>query len=244
MALLGLRTALHLHLHYSELATEFVTRLSAIRTMLDVIVTTTSDARRLEIEYAFRGYKNGSMQYFVAPNRGRDIGPFLTEVGRLVCDGQYDVVGHLHGKRSLAVDAALGDRWRSFLVGTLLGGEAGLPAVLSLFENDAKLGLVFAEDRHCVGWSKNRSIADALAARMQPAPALPEWPVFPIGTMFWARPAAMAPLWALGLGVRDFPAEPTPYDGTVLHAIERMLPAVCEATGHGWCTVHREGSGW
>lgn len=244
----GLRTALHLHLHYPELAGEFAARLSAARgseeTPLDLILTTTSDARRIEVEYAFRGYKGGSTRLLVVPNRGRDIGPFLTEVGGLVQGGQYDVVGHLHGKRSLAVDAGLGDRWRSFLLDTLLGGAAGLPAVLSLFGADRGLGLVFAEDRHCVGWSKNRPVAEALAARMQPAPVLPEWPVFPIGTMFWARPAALAPLWALGLGPQELPGEPVAYDGTVLHAMERMLPAVCEATGHGWCTVHRDGAGW
>jgi len=235
----GLRAALHLHLHYPELAGEFAARLSAARMRLDLIVTTTSDARRLEIEYALRGYKGGSTRYVVVPNRGRDIGPFLTDVGRLAGAGEYDVVGHLHGKRSLAVDAVLGDRWRSYLLDTLLDGEA-----LSLFEREPGLGLVFAEDRHCVGWSENWDAAAALAARMEPAPTLPEWPVFPIGTMFWARPTALAPLWGLGLGPADFPAEPAPYDETVLHALERMLPAVCESTGHGWCTVYREGAGW
>lgn len=247
-----LRTALHLHLHYPELAEELAARLSAARTPrdtprevpLDLILTTTSDARRVEVEYAFRGYKGGSTRFVVVPNRGRDIGPFLTEVGDIVQAGRYDVVGHLHGKRSLAVEAALGDRWRSYLLDTLLGGDAGLPAVLSLFEQDTALGLVFAEDRHCVGWSKNWPVADALAARMTPPPTLPDWPVFPIGTMFWARPSALAPLWALGLTPRDFPAEPVAYDGTVLHAMERMLPSVCASTGHGWCTLHRAGLGW
>jgi len=143
---------------------------------LDLIVTTTSDARRVEIEYALRGYEGGSTRYLVAPNRGRDIGPFLTEVERLAGAGEYDVVGHLHGKRSLAVDAVLGDRWRSYLLDTLLDGEA-----LSLFEREPGLGLVFAEDRHCVGWSKNW---DAAAAACRPDGAgayvagladLPDW---------------------------------------------------------------------
>ena len=245
----GLRAALHLHLHYPELAPEFAARLSAARgaagsAPLDLILTTTSDARRIEVEWAFRGYKGGSARVVVVPNRGRDIGPFLTEVGPLVQGRGYDVVGHLHGKRSLAVDGAMGDRWRGFLLDTLLGGAAGLPAVLSLFAEEPGLGLVFAEDRHCVGWDKNRPFAEALAARMQPAPVLPEWPVFPIGTMFWARPAAVAPLWALGFGPQDLPGEPVACDGTALHAVERMLPAVCELTGHGWCTVHRKGAGW
>ena len=243
-----LRAALHIHLHYPELASEFASRLSAARRAelapLDLILTTTSDARRIEVEYALRSYKGGSARTIVVPNRGRDIGPFLTEVGPLVQAGEYDVIGHLHGKRSLAVDAALGDSWRSFLLNTLLGGATGLPAIWALFAGDPGLGLVFAEDRHCVGWSKNRPMAEALAARMQPVPVLPEWPVFPIGTMFWARPAAMAPLWALGLGPQDLPGEPVAYDGTALHAVERMLPAVCESTGHGWCTVHQRGAGW
>lgn len=240
----SLNTALHLHMHYPELAKEFMDRLTAARVQADLIVTTTSDARRLEIEYALRGYKGGAVRFIVVPNRGRDIGPFITEAGQLVRDGQYDIVGHFHGKRSLAVDAALGDRWRSYLLGTLLGGEAGLPAVLDLFAADPKLGLVFAEDRHCVGWSKNRPFADALALRTTPPLALPDWPVFPIGTMFWARPAAMQPLWALNLGLDDFPTEPAPYDGTVLHALERLLPTICEASGHDWCTVYRRGHGW
>jgi len=79
---------------------------------------------------------------------------------------------------------------------------------------------------------------------MAPPPVLPEWPVFPLGTMFWARPAALAPLWDLGLQPADFPPEPAADDGTVLHAIERLLPAVCEATGHGWATLHAEHTGW
>ena len=239
-----LRTALHIHLHYPELAAEFEAKLSAADGKVDLMLTTTSDAKRLEVEYAFRRYKNGSTMCRVVPNRGRDIGPFLTEVGTLVQAEEYDIIGHMHGKRSLAVEAALGDRWRGYLLDTLLGGAGGLSSVLSLFQQDSALGLLFAEDRHCVGWGKNRPFAAALAARMQPELSLPDWPIFPIGTMFWARPKALTPLWALGLTAKDFPAEPAPYDGTVLHAIERMLPSVCDQTGHGWCTVYRRNTGW
>ena len=54
----------------------------------------------------------------------------------------------------------------------------------------------------------------------------------------------MQPLWAAGLAFDDYPSEPLPVDGTVLHAVERILPAICESTGHGWCTVFKTGSGW
>ncbi len=238
------RVALHLHLHYPELAAGFVADLLAAGSTADLIVTTTSDDRALEVGYALRGYKAGGVQLVVVPNRGRDIGPFLTEVGRHVRSGAYDLVGHLHGKRSLAVDAGMGDRWRRFLTGVLLGAGSGVAAALAPFAEDPALGLLFPEDRHLVGWTRNRAAAADLAARMTPAPMLPGWPVFPLGTMFWARPAALEPLWALGLGTADFPPEPLAYDGTMLHAIERLLPAVCEATGHGWATLHAAHLAW
>ena len=237
------RVGLHLHLHYADLAPLFATELQAAGCAADLLVTTTSHTQRIEIEYAFRAHR-GSVRVLVVPNRGRDIGPFLSDAGRLLRDG-YDVVGHLHGKRSLEAGLGLGDRWRSYLLTNLLGLDAGgLDAVLAPFTADPRLGLLFAEDRHCVGWTDNLPAAQALAARMDPRPALPAAPVFPLGTMFWTRPAALEPLWALKLGPEDFPPEPLPYDGTVLHALERMLPAVCEAAGYDWCTVYKPGTGW
>jgi glycosyltransferase involved in cell wall biosynthesis len=238
------RVALHLHLHYPELTAGMLDALAEAGCAADLIVTTTSEDARLEVAYALRKYRAGSVRLVVVPNRGRDIGPFLSMVGPLVQGGAYDIVGHLHGKRSLAIDASMGDRWRSYLLGILLGGGSGLGGALAPFMQDPGLGLLFAEDRHLVGWTRNRAPAEALAVRMVPPPALPEWPVFPLGTMFWARPAALAPLWSLGLQAADFPPEPAAGDGTILHAIERLLPAVCEATGYGWATLYVGGTGW
>jgi lipopolysaccharide biosynthesis protein len=42
--------------------------------------------------------------------------------------------------------------------------------------------------------------------------------------MFWARTCALTRLIELNLGWNDYPQEPLPYDGTLLHAIERLLP--------------------
>ncbi len=52
-----------------------------------------------------------------------------------------------------------------------------------------------------------------------------------VGTMFWARTDAIAPLLDLDLGWNDYPAEPVPYDGTILHAIERLFPVVAQHRG-------------
>jgi glycosyltransferase involved in cell wall biosynthesis len=236
--------ALHLHLHYTDLAADFAARLEAAKCRADLFVTTTSQQKRLEAEYAFRRYKLGRVRVIEVPNRGRDIGPLLVGAKSHLRSGNYDIIGHLHGKRSAAVDSDMGDRWRTFLTDTLLGDRDTLRQIWSLFEADRRLGLVFAEDRHSVGWTKNWTVAEKLAQRLVPPPDLPDFPMFPLGTMFWARAAALEPLWTLDFDPDDFPVEPAPYDGTILHAIERMLPAVTESTGHSWCTVYRPGSGW
>jgi glycosyltransferase involved in cell wall biosynthesis len=236
--------ALHLHLHYADLAADFAVRLEAAKCRADLFITTTSAQKRLEVEFAFRRYKLGRVRVVEVPNRGRDIGPLLDGVKPYLRTGNYDIIGHLHGKRSAAVDSDMGERWRTFLTDTLLGDRDNLRQIWSLFEIDRKLGLVFAEDRHSVGWTKNWGVAEKLAQRLVPMPDLPDFPLFPLGTMFWCRPAALEPLWKLDFEPDDFPVEPAPYDGTILHAIERMLPAVTESVGHSWCTVHRPGSAW
>jgi len=53
---------------------------------------------------------------------------------------------------------------------------------------------------------------------------------FPVGTMFWARTAALKPLADLNLQWEDYTEEPIPIDGSMLHAIERIfgiLPGLC-----------------
>jgi lipopolysaccharide biosynthesis protein len=56
---------------------------------------------------------------------------------------------------------------------------------------------------------------------------------FPVGTMFWARSAALESLFSLGLDWDDYPPEPLPIDGSMLHALERLLPSIVEHAGYG-----------
>jgi lipopolysaccharide biosynthesis protein len=44
--------------------------------------------------------------------------------------------------------------------------------------------------------------------------------------MFWARPRDLEALFALHLNWEDYPEEPLPQDGTMLHALERLFGLV------------------
>ncbi len=240
-----LTAALHIHLHYPELAEGLLARLSANRTRLDLFVSTTSDAKASELRAIFARHEGGAVVVEACPNRGRDVGPMLSVFAEAL--QRYDVFGHIHGKRSLALTTVglgtdLGVRWYEFLLQHLVGDLFPMvDLILDRFAASERLGLVFPEDPNLTGWSKDRDIARQLAARMAPTMTIPRSIDFPIGTMFWARPAALRPLFGLKLGWDDYPEEPVPIDGTMLHALERLLPVIAAHEGYGITTTHVPG---
>lgn len=236
-------TALHLHLHYPDMAADIATRLSNLKTKMDLLVSVTSGDAAIEVEATLQGCYVGNIDIRVVPNRGRDIGPFLTEFRDAIL-GRYELVGHIHTKKSKDFNTPLAARnWSDFLFENLLGGEAPMgDLVLGRMAADPTIGLVFPDDPHAVGWDENRECAALLAKRMGIASPLPgQWLNFPVGTMFWARTAALKPLWNLAFTWQDYPVEPLPYDGTTLHAIERLLPLVAESAGYRNAVTHVPG---
>ena len=111
--------------------------------------------------------------------------------------------------------------------------------ILGRFQSDPALGLVFPDDPHVVGWEENWSHASELGERMGVREFLrPDSINFPVGTMFWARPQALKPFMKLDLQWEDYPEEPLPSDGSMLHAMERLLPPVCESQGFQTAVTH------
>ena len=238
----GLKVALHGHFFYPELAADLLRALSVNRARCDLFFTTDEQRKARVIEEAARGYDRGRVQIRLVPNLGRDIGPLLTAFADGVLR-DYDVIGHVHGKRSLGIDnGALGDLWREFLWQHLIGDcHPMMDLILDRFARDRELGIVFPDDPHLSDWDLNLEIAERLAARMGIVEPLPPFFDFPIGTMFWARTEALRPLRALGLDWTDYPAEPVPIDGTLLHALERLLPFAARQAGYRYATTHVPG---
>ncbi len=117
-----------------------------------------------------------------------------------------------------------------FLLENLIGGRHRMAdTILARMVSIPSIGLVFPEDPHVVGWSDNRESALRLTEKMGLREPQEKNFNFPVGSMFWARSSALRPLFALDLDWKDYPAEPLPPDGTILHAIERLLPFVVDA---------------
>jgi glycosyltransferase involved in cell wall biosynthesis len=226
-----LRTALHVHAFYPELMEELLQCLAGNLSGCDLFISTCRDEDLSQLKTVLGSYDRGKVEFCVVPNRGRDIGPFLTQYQWP--NTSYDLIGHLHCKKTAHLNAEVGETWRHFLWWNLIGNRLPMmDLIASHFEADERLGLVFPDDPHVVGWWNNKKAAEALTKKMGILEDLPQAFEFPVGTMFWCRPLALRPLFELGLTWEDYPAEPLPNDGTILHALERLLPLVAQNEGY------------
>lgn len=238
------RMALHAHFYYLVSAQDLAVRLSRNNTHCDLFLSTDTQAKAAHLRSVFAKHR-GMVEIRVTPNRGRDIGPFLTGFACEIENGDYDVFGHVHGKQSLGVDVTMGNLWREFLWENLIGGaHPMLDLAAAIFATRPDVGLLMAEDPHLVGWDENRALAEMLATRMGLPTPLDDFFDFPLGNMFWARPAALRPLLNMRLGWEDYPTEPIAGDGTLVHALERVMPFAAQRVGLGVAGMRAPGTTW
>lgn len=228
----GTRVALHLHVYYPDLLPDILAELKGNHIKPDLFISVPNDNVCSEVQVLLsQEYPTWKVNLQIVPNRGRDLGPLLTTFSSTFTQ-DYDLVGHLHTKKTVDVtDANMSRRWFCFLLKNLLGGKYAMAdKILAHFASDPSIGMVFPDDPNIVGWSLNRPYAEKIGRRLCLLP-LPQHFLFPIGTMFWARVEALKPLFDLNLTWDDYPVEPLPYDGSFLHALERILPFVVAHQG-------------
>ncbi|WP_298327821.1 rhamnan synthesis F family protein [Asticcacaulis sp.] len=225
--------AMHGHFHYLDNFPEFLEAMDANKQPVDLFLTTTASEAAHRLEKMTEAYTKGRVQISVLNNLGRDVRPFVKLLEGAL-DG-YDIIGHVHGKRSVHTmdyDSDLGNRWRVFLWQHLMGPDApAADIIIEEMEKDPSIGMVFPQNDFLVGWELNKEIAADMAPRLG-IKQIPEHLEFPVGTMFWARRDALQKLVEAQFTEEDYPQEPLPIDGTMLHALERLLPVIVEESGY------------
>jgi len=216
--------ALHIHAYYPELLPEIIKALEFNQIRPDLFISVRDEAAAEVAGNMLQSYRGEVVDIQVVPNRGRDIGPLLTQFGKVLLE-KYEFIGHLHTKKSTDVkDAQMGSVWYRFLLANLLGTHkfSMADAILSKLNVEPTIGVIFPDDPNVIGWEKNEEFAISLTKNTD-IKELPSAFLFPIGTMFWAKADAIRWLIDLDLSWDDYPAEPLPYDGSILHAIERLI---------------------
>lgn len=221
----GGRIALVAHVFYPDIWLEIVEAWSALPAGSRLVVTTT-DEKAAEIRRLTQGQPLMEVHQF--ENRGRDLGPFIALLNSGAFD-RFDAILKLHTKKSPHL--AYGDLRRKLLFTSLAGTKSNVLRILSHF-SDQRVGLVgFAPLFRTARWAwmGNRETIERLCRRMHPN-GEPSMGFFE-GSMFWVRPAALAPLRSASLKPEEFESEAGQLDGTLHHGIERTIAISAQAAG-------------
>ena len=233
------RAALHIHAFYPDLVSDILGALLHNISRPTLLISVTTETARSAVDDLLASTYDGPAEIRIVPNRGRDLGPLFTGFRDEIMQ-RFDIVGHIHTKKSPHIGTS-GSRWFQFLLEHAIGGKAPmLDIALSAMCNDARIGMIFPDDPQAIGWTNNRLEAEKIASHMPPL-AWREAFVFPAGSVFWARTEAIKPFFALDWTWDDYPQEPLPVDGTMLHAVERLLPFVVEVGGYRLVLSHVPG---
>jgi lipopolysaccharide biosynthesis protein len=219
--------AIAIHLHYVDLWPEIETLLGRWRTPFKLFLTLTSPHEALEQRIRA---KYSDYEIRIVENSGRDVRPFLSLLEEGAFDA-FDLVCKIHGKRSLrpGYPPLLGELVRRATYLDLIGSDRQVASILTLFENERRLGIVGPErfrasSRHgrpSEVMGASRDAIEAMALKMGGAVQGREYDVF-AGTMFWVRPQALAPLRGLRLA-GAFAPEAGLSDGALEHAVEGLF---------------------
>lgn len=232
----GMSVAVHLHVFYVDLLPEFCKYLDNIPVGFDMYVSVpeTIDVDEQNLRNVLSAIRNVSnIEIRKTPNCGRDIAPLICTFGERF--SKYDVILHMHTKKSPHSSNVA--KWRTHLLDHMLFSEDYVKNLLVMLRGD--IGFICASDYlsslQNSGWGKNKEIAQKLLEKCHIDIDLDKnYPSveFPMGTFFWARREALLPTLSLKIGYNDFPPEPIGIDGSLAHAIERLLFVLAGNTGY------------
>jgi lipopolysaccharide biosynthesis protein len=221
--------AVVVHIYYRDLWDEIRSTLARLDIAFDLFVTVTwkgeeTLALKSRIETDFP-----DARVFAAPNKGRDILPFLTLVNAGAFTG-YRAVAKLHTKKS--PHRTDGDLWRRHLIDGILP-KTGLAEKLDAFAADPDAAFWVADGQHFTGqewWGSNLERTRQVLSRVEIT--MPEDVLsFPAGSIYWIKPLMLSMLRALNLQPELFEPETAQVDGTMAHAVERVLGFLALAAG-------------
>ena len=229
------RIAIHLHMYYTDLSDEFVGYLKNMPFNYDLYISVTDEQSQAVCQKKFSNLPLlGQLKVDIVANRGRDIAPMFCAFGQQLA--QYDYVAHLHSKKSLYNKGAT-EGWRQYLGSSLLGSPEQIRRIFTLLQGNHARGLVYPQNFYLIPyfanhWLANKALGAQWCARLGISHCPNVYFDFPAGTMFWARTAALKPLFDAGITLNDFAEEAGQTDGTFAHCLERLLGLVGPSQGY------------
>ncbi len=207
---------------------------------VDICVVTSSmniyDHVNLEIER--NGWKNITILQKV--NRGRDISALLVTCHDIL--PKYEYICFVHDKREKFAEAKQdGDFWIENLWGNTIASKEYLANIFDELDNNPQIGLLVPPEPagmylnawYKPAWGSSFTPTEDLAKELGlNCPISIDKPPITLGTTFWCRYEALKKLFERDWKYTSFPEEPLPDDGTISHAVERILGFVAQDAGY------------
>lgn len=238
------------HVYFIDLLPSTFRYLQSLPETTDLFITSTEEKIAQIQDYMIRHDINREVTFIPVRNHGRDVSALYVAAKHVVLDGQYEIVGFAHDKKSSQnlEKGHHGTESQGFaykLLENTLGSKAYVHNVLALFEENPRLGLLTPPPpihglyfAHTIpsDWGANYENTKLLLEKRLgiQVPIDSRKPTLSaIGSCFWFRAKAMLPLFEAGWEYSDFlPEGMMQEDGTVSHAIERANGFVVQSQGY------------
>ncbi len=226
------------HLFHDEFAKDFLRYLKNIPRPFDLYVSTRPEARLRLLRLFSDEFGSARVQVRQVQNCGRDMAPFTIEFKDVY--KKYDFICWVHSKKKKYHECMCG--WRRYLWENLLGSPEIIDTILNHFQSDPSLGIVFPQQispvLNSLSWDLNFYAAASLGKKLGIILNKDVRPEYPAGSMFWFRPQALQPLFDLNITLDDFEEKSEKKDdGTLAHAIERLILFVAQKQKYRWKKV-------
>ena len=238
------------HIYFEDLIDESMKYMKSMPINSDILITTPKIDLKEILERKIKDLPYKNIEIRVIENRGRDVSSLLVGAKDIVMN--YDYVCFMHDEKTTQLKPyCVGQSFRYKCYEGNLSSKEYVINILGTFKENKRLGILMPPPPnhgnffHTIGneWGSNLKETEELVTKLGLKVPL-YWgaePISPLGTMFWFRPKAMKKLFDYDWKYEDFPEEPNEYDGTILHAIERIYGFVIQDAGYycAWCFTEK-----
>lgn len=233
------------HIYREEMADFMLERLSSLPDFTDLHISTDTVAKKRHFERVFSNANFKSVKVHLVENRGRGEGALLVGMRDIILD--YDVACIMHDKNSPyegASNYTISHGFSYKVYENMTKSTEYVQNILNEFAKNERLGVAMPpEPNHALydsafanlwtdpkNFDNTQLLLDNLGCNVRLH--RDQHPFFPVGGMFWCRPKSLEKIFKREWKYEDFPQEPIPSDGTILHAIERSYSYVAQDAGY------------
>lgn len=239
-------TCIVIYLYYPDSLCRFRIYIKNAINTCDVCIITSNQKLCKEAQDEFSEFSN--VQVRLKQNRGRDVAALLVTAKDIF--DNYKYICFVHDKKEKALvwkDST--DAWTLSLWECVVGSEKYIDNIIYYLRLHNEVGVLVPPEMidmrnsgwYDDNWGHNFEQVVCLAHKLRLNTVLDATrPPISLGTVFWCRSSALKKLWNINWTYESFNEEPLPNDGTISHAVERILPYVAQDAGYKTAIVMTE----